>query len=45
MDRAEICWALAVLWKDPPAETAEIIEGWIATAGQLDEIRPYLDAL
>ncbi len=45
IDRAEICWALAVLWKDPPAETSEIVESQITTAGQLDKIQPCYDTL
>jgi uncharacterized protein (TIGR02646 family) len=36
--RAEILWALAVLWKDPPAGSPELIEDLLAESGWRDEV-------
>jgi uncharacterized protein (TIGR02646 family) len=41
----EICWALAVLWKDPPAAAPEDIEKWIGSSGRLDRVKEYLAEL
>ncbi len=44
-DRQEICWALAVLWKVPPAGSANRIERRIRERDLIDEIRPCFELL
>lgn len=41
----ELCWALAVIWYDPPAETPDRISSWLEAAGVLDQVDTYLVAL
>lgn len=41
----ELCWALAVLWKDPPARTSAAIESWLVQAGWKEMVEPLHRAL
>ncbi len=41
LERERILWALAVLWKDPPAGTTAQVEAWLVAKDVVDEIRPY----
>ncbi len=41
----EAVYALAVLWKSPPAATPEVVGGWLADLGCGELIEPFLDDL
>lgn len=43
--RAEVLWALAVLWKDPPAASSALIEKWLLKAKRRDEVAALLAQL
>ncbi|HEV7518961.1 MAG TPA: hypothetical protein VGR07_21935 [Thermoanaerobaculia bacterium] len=43
--RDEVCWALAVLWKDPPAVGPTVIEHWLEKAGRHAEVAAYYGQL
>ena len=40
-----VCWALAVLWKDPPIAPPSQVKAWIQAEKLLAEIQPYYDKL
>lgn len=44
-DKEKACWALAVLWKDPPVASPEQVKAWIRAEELLEEIQPYYDKL
>ena len=37
----EFLWALAALWKDPPAGDSEIVAGMLERRGLKDYVEPY----
>ncbi len=41
----ELFWALAVLWKDPPAETPQFVESFLDSRGLKDGVTAYLAKL
>lgn len=43
--RTEILWALAVLWKDPPAASPALIENWLLKAKRRSEVADLLARL
>ncbi|MCP4655743.1 MAG: TIGR02646 family protein [bacterium] len=43
-DAEEICWALAILWKDPPPDMPlEEVETWLQDAGVYHQVRTHYD--
>jgi hypothetical protein len=43
--KEEACWTLATLWKDPPAATSAMIEGWLTARGHRAKIEPFFNQL
>jgi hypothetical protein len=43
--KEEACWILATLWKDPPAASPALVEGWIDARGRRAEVEPFLHRL
>ncbi|MEA2691305.1 MAG: hypothetical protein QOJ16_692 [Acidobacteriota bacterium] len=41
----EVCWALAVLWKDPPTAEPAVVEAWLEKAGYRAEVAAYYGQL
>jgi hypothetical protein len=41
----ELFWALAFLWKDPPAGTPELVRAFLDRKGLTDWVQPYFAAL
>ncbi|WP_089945778.1 hypothetical protein [Candidatus Entotheonella palauensis] len=43
--KARACWALAVLWKAPPAGSTALVQTWLDQAELRHEVRPYYESL
>jgi uncharacterized protein (TIGR02646 family) len=41
----ELFWALAVLWKDPPARTPQFVESFLETRGLKDHVQAFVAKL
>ncbi len=44
-EKDEACWALAVLWKDPPVVEPAVLEDWLEKAGCRAAVAPYFGKL